>query len=301
MAKNISEPKTWKFTPLAYSFPLVMALVFVYLTYSTPASSDSSLLIRFSILIPEIIIWLLATLTAVRFKQYVMSIKNSPDGESLNYIANALLLLVVYVILLTSADAFVRLFINTNFLESATVLGHHIPIAVAAVSGVYLFYGSQKLKQIAPAKIWTRTRGALFAVLCFALFGIFAWQFYQAAPTLESVDGVPRFVLPVSVLLFTYVLPHVVLWVLGLLACINLAQYAAKVNGAIYKELFHNLYQGILLVFICIFISQFLIISSVVLSEFTFLLAVIYGVLILGTLGFVLIFRGVKQLEKIEG
>lgn len=301
MEKN---PHTnWRYAKVAYILTAVCALAFVWLTYRSlddAGSSSVASAIRFTIIIPEIVIWAIAVMSAIRFKHYADSIKDSPDGKAMDYIANALLLLVLYIILLTTMGSVTKLFAHSTYIKPVVFLHNHLPVAAALGSVAFLYLGSRRLNSLIRANMWTPRRISLITVPAVLLFIFFAWEFYRSVPGLESVNGIPRFALPVIALLFTYVLPHIVLWYVGLLACINLAHYAANTPGKLYKSLFFDLYRGILMVYICIFIAQLIIISSVDTTGFNPLLLVIYAILILSTVGYLLVFRGAKQLHKIE-
>jgi hypothetical protein len=294
--------KPWPYKPAAYFVIFILAVVFIAITYTTGAADTNreNLALRLSITFPELIIWAIATVSAVRFKEYAYSIRDAEDGKGLNLIANSLLMLVLYVIFLSSANTFERLFIHSPGLRTAVSLGNYVPLVVILLSTFWLYKGSVSLGKITPGSQAELKKMAASLVPFFLLLGLFAWQFYMAVPNLGSPNGIPRFTQSAGILLLTYVLPHILLWIGGLLACFNIGKYALRIRGVIYKSLFRDLYQGLILVFICIFIAQFIIISPVNLEKFSFLLAIIYLVLILATRGFLLIFNGARKLTKIE-
>src|SRR5581483_9698652 len=150
-----------------------------------------------------------------------------------------------------------------------------------------------------PLKIKLSIRLILTAVFL-AVVVMFAWNFDKSEPTLVAQNGVPRFVLSTRLLMWTYVLPNIITWAMGLYACLCIANYSIFTKGAIYKSLFGSLYKGILLVYICIFIAQLFIMSNFNLNHFSIGLVLIYALLLLAVLGFVLIYKGAKSLSKLE-
>src|SRR5262249_44785499 len=125
----------------------------------------------------------------------------------------------------------------------------------------------------------------------------FIWYFYVAAPARIDDDGLSHFDLPVSVLLLTYVVPHIVSWLLGLLACLHLAHYARNVKGTIYKALLRDLQRGIMVVYACTYFVQILYISQISARKFTpALLLVLLAILTL-YYGYWLIYRGAGKLQ----
>jgi hypothetical protein len=183
----------------------------------------------------------------------------------------------------------------------AVSLKNHIPLIAILVSVFLLLKGSIDLNKLVGNNIWTKTRLLILACSALLFFIIFSYVFYKAKPGLTVINGIPRFALPDKALLVTYILPHVIVWFVGLKACINISNYASRVPGMIYKSLFKDLYVGILLTFICIFMAQFIIITTSAITRLNFSLGFIYLVLILSTVGFLLILRGSKKLDKIEG
>lgn len=300
VAKNKNENYVWSSHTLPYLVPLLLGVVFAYLTLKVPTSTGRSVWVQLTIVIPEIIVWIIASIGAFRFKKYAVSIKEHRDGKALNSIANALLLLVLYIILLTTASSIVSLFANTSYILPAVAIKNHLPVIVILASVAYLLKGSVELNKIVSKSTWSRAHLLLLAGVSFMFFIVFAYAFYTAQPNSVSAAGIPRFALPTHVLLITYILPHVIVWFMGLKACINLNNYASRVSGSLYKSLFKDLYRGILLAFICIFIAQFMIISSAAITGLNFFLLLIYAVLVLATVGFVLILRGARKLDKVE-
>lgn len=300
---SVKSNPNWTLAPLITFMPLALGVVFIYLSYWASVNgidTERPFAIQLTIIIPEIIIWTLAAVGATRFKQYAVAIRDSADGKSLDLIANGLLLMVAYIIVMTTAGTVVDMLNHSRYLTTAILLRNHLPVAIALASVMYLYGGSRQLRKLVPDKVWPRSHIVLLVALSTAFFIVFAWDFYRSVPHLPRENGIPRFILPVDVLLFTYVLPHIILWLTGLLAVINLAHYAAKTPGKLYRYVFKDLYRGILLVYVCIFIAQLIIISSLIVGRITLGLGIVYGVLLLAMIGFLLVFRGAKRLHDIE-
>jgi hypothetical protein len=300
MVKSSTTNRSWRYANLLIGLPIVLGVVFILLTLKTAPFHEASLLLRFSITIPEIIIWIIAMSGAVKLKQYAVSIIDDQDGKAYNYIADSLLLLVMYVILLTSFSTVTLLFTDSSYLRIAVIARNYVPIIIVLASAWLLFLGSQKLIHITRRNIWNLHNLVVLALPFVGFLIMYSRRFYEIVPSLTDINDVPRFATPVHVLFFTYILPHVIVWMLGVMSCVNLAQYAAHVPGSIYRSLFSSLYKGIMLVYIGILGAQAIIISSAVLTKFGAMAGIIYGVLLLGAAGFILVYRGVNKLQQIE-
>jgi hypothetical protein len=274
-------------------------LAAIFIVNYEPDQSNLRLLLNLSVAIPSIVIWLIATRGTLRFKKYSTAIQRSKDGAGLNYIADALLWMLAYVIVLILASPLIGLVKDTSFLDIAVTLGKHLPLIIVLVSAIKFYQGALLLNSIVPLRISPVHSHALTAL---GVFGacLFVLYFYLTVPTLPIDNGLPRFTTPVETLIFTYALPHLLVWGLGGYASVSLFNYSLRVKGEIYKRSFRDLYKGVLLVFICTFAGQMLVISEVSLAKLNALLIVLYALLLLAVYGYLLIHRGAAQLHRIE-
>jgi hypothetical protein len=61
-----------------------------------------------------------------------------------------------------------------------------------------------------------------------------------------------------------------------------------------------NFYRGVLLIFICTFLAQLFVESDVSLERFSFLLFLIYCLLLAAVIGFALIYQASTRLQSLE-
>jgi hypothetical protein len=101
-------------------------------------------------------------------------------------------------------------------------------------------------------------------------------------------------------LLVTYVLPHIVMWLLGLLACLHLAHYSRYVSGRIYRAFLRDLTIGLLTVYICTYVAQIVSTMNSNSRHFTPALLLVFLILLLSLAGYWLIYRGSSRLQRIE-
>jgi hypothetical protein len=308
VAKAISTAKTWERSLLIYGAIALIGIFFIYGSYqvalSHHAGSIGYFMLHLSFSLPEILIWLIAAIGAVRLKNYAMSIRTSQDGAGLNKVANALLLLVLYVILISVRGTITGAAADGRFEKGAVSLMNYLPLAVIALSALSLWLGSRELVRLVAhpkAEAWVPSGRFCAATVVLVIFALaYTLNFYRFVDDLQSSGDMTRFAASPTWLLFTYVLPHLAAWLLSFLACVNLAVYARRVTGIIYKELFRNLQRGVLLVFICTFLAQVLISSVHNDDELGWVLFSVYIVLLLCLFGFYLVYRGTRQLERIE-
>lgn len=297
----------WHSRSILYGLVLTAAIVQVILSYKLVLmyplegySITELLLIRLTVLIPIFAIWVLAIRGASRFKAYAVAIRKSSDGKSMDLLANGLLLLVLYIIAICFSAPIVALFRYTDHLKLVLALTNHVPMVLALVASWALFVSSRSLVELTNERYWSKRRLIYLAIPYISLMSLFALDFYYQAPQLVTAEGTPRFGMSHSILIFTYVIPHMLIWFFGIVSAINFAWYAKKIEGSIYRELFSQTYKGILLVYLSIFMAQLFIISPLVATHFGVGLLLVYGMLLLAILGYVLLFRGAVKLQRIE-
>ncbi len=308
MVAPFIRSRNWPYGRHLYGLLAVSAILLTGLTFrvamigNEPSHGTVALfLIKMTVVLPELVIWLLAARSAKRFKRYAMTIKDGADGHDMNFVANGLLWLTGYVVVLCLLSPIQTLLLyGGHNIYAWTALTNHLPIIPALIAAVYVFVGSRGLAGLTRADFWTR-RNTIILLVPFVIFMLaFVADFYLEAPRLQDVNGNLRFALPVQALLFTYVLPHITIWLLGLFSGFNLWWYARHVEGAIYKGLFAQAQRGIVVVFISIFLAQLLICSPYAADNFQLGITLVYVVLLLTVVGYSLIFKGAQQLQNLE-
>lgn len=288
---------------LAYLILGLVSIVFVADTvyvYSGPAVSDENLAVRLTISVAEIAVWFSAAYGAASLGRYAATIPGTPDGKALRLISWSLACLVAYIVLLSVSGAILRSLENFTALRAAILLTHLVPLFVLLAATLLLFIGSQRLDSLLHRQLWTLPRALLVAVFGIVFFLLLGSHISAVGGHFHDANNQPVFVYPGSVLLVIYVLPYTACLVFGTMSCLNLALYAQKVRGIVYRLLFRNLYKGLLIIYSAIIFAQFLIIYGVSLSDFNPLVALSYGIILLALFGFTLVGRGTRQLASLE-
>jgi hypothetical protein len=294
---------------LVYGFLIVSTISYLYITYHadiltrhTHQDFVAFFITHLSLIIPEVIVWTIAALGGLRLKAYAESAQQDRDGVAFNYIADAVLLLVVYSVAMSIATSVKILFVHTGIFTAATICTVHIPVLLVLLSSIYLYVGTLELNRIAARGNKRLSNVVVELALGLFVVGVaaFIWYFYVVAPTRLDDDELSHFALPVNVLLLTYVVPHIVTWLLGLLACLHLAHYAHNVKGTIYKALLRDLQRGIMVVFACTYIVQILYISQISSRHFTLALLPVFLAILALFGGYWLIYRGADKMQQLE-
>ena len=305
----------WELAALATANSVIIlaAAAFLYMIFR-----DASLIDRYSpgintalyaethtyIVLIEIVLWALMAKAAVRFKAYSRKIQHSPDGAALNHIADAMLLSLAYAILFDMASTFKTLFIQRPQLGLVTTITNLLPLAVFVTLSVLLFAGAHQLRRLVPDTIAQRQRRFRLVSLGLALYSLvivpYVAYFYRMAPTLLDDDGLHHFALPPQSLLAVYIVPFSTAWLIGLLSCIDLAGYAGRVQGKLYRPGFRSLYHGILISYVSTYLVQIFYVSNVSSNRFGVGLVILVSFIALLIAGYGLMYRGANRLYILE-
>ena len=306
ISRAIPRIDSWKYTQIAYVLLSIAGGINLVLSLLLPTESKTPST-KFTVTLTEITIalvltgiWIVAMRGAVKLVGYVQRIPDSPDGRGFADIAQSLLWLIGYIVALPLTSSLAEASEGRAHSFALVVLHNYLPLPLMLIAVLYLYRGSRRLLELAEGPSRSRRWRSLVLGMFALVIILFIWHFIRVVPDMVHAKTLPRFVLPLPILLVTYILPHVVAWLVGTLAILNLWEYSTRVQGTIYRRLFRHLYQGLFLVYVGTFVSQLLTASSVTLSRFSVGVVSIYVVLLLGIVGYVLIYRGVEQLIKLE-
>ena len=303
----------WELKALAaaYTVIFIAAVSFIFMIFR-----DMHLIVRYKptinaplyaethtyIVLIESVLLLVIARAAIRFKAYTLRIRSSRDGAALAYIANAMLLSLPYAILFDIASTVKTLFMRTSLLGAVTTVTNLVPLAMFLCLSTMLCIGTIKLRRLLPPGKDDGARWAIAAGLggFLAAVVLYACYFYHMAPSLLDDDGLHHFALSAPVLAGAYLLPFAIIWLLGMLSCVNLAHYASRVPGKIYRPMFQNLCCGILISYISTYLVQIFYVSNISSNQFGIGLGIVVALVTFVTVGYGLMYRGAAQLYTLE-
>jgi hypothetical protein len=299
----------WKYTFATYATVVGIWVVYALLTFFAPDTASSAhfdmhgarrVIIDLTILIPVHLIWLLAAYGVTTFKSYAIMLKGTKEGTGINLIADGLLVTLTYFIVTSIYSSIMPYLIHYQYYDSLAVIRDHLAPLFSLVAFFLLYRGSSLLRQVTPFSTWTT--GTIWALVGYAVFvAAFVFDFATTAtgggPTRSSVD-----ILPHEILLVTLILPYVIAWFLGVLACINIVKYASHVKGKLYRKALRDLVLGISGIAIFVIVIQLIGFANRYFSNWSLgpILAILYALIILYGIGFVFVASGAKKLARIE-
>lgn len=304
---SVSIP-TWRHVRL-YNVALAICwLIYAAVTLANPTQRNpyhltelQTILLNLTIIIPLGVIWYIALRGATAFKNYATMVHDAKEAPGLNAIANGLLMAVAYLVVIALAGAAVQVFTGSRFANAVILLRDHLPALIGLVSFVYLYIGGQQLAGIAGFDTWDRrTLLIISGYMLFAILFVLAFTHAEVPPPSSTRSSLA--IVPHSVLLFTLILPYLTSWFLGILASVNIARYASRVKGLLYRQALVNLVRGIISVISFGILLQLLGFSTRYLTGLSLgkIILILYAIIILYGLGFIFIRSGAKMLSRIE-
>lgn len=305
--KNFGERITLR--TVLFAFIVLSGAASVYAVYraafleTTDEAAARAYFLRSLVYIgASVVVWVVAALAGLRLRRYARRFLANPDGKALDTIATGLLLLIPYSVIVTIYTTVKLLFEDPSAAQLVGTTSQYLAILILLAVAVCIYRGARQLLALLPVISPSMRRIRFWVLVGFVpLVAGFVWYFYQVAPTAVDENGLPHFAVSRSVLLLTYVLPYVIAWLLGLLACLYIAFYAHQVDGVIYRPLFHGVYVGLLVVLICTFLVQLLRTMSISLKDADPLIVLVLGVIGLLVFGYLQIYRGAERLSRLEG
>jgi hypothetical protein len=296
---------------LLYGFVLIIGFAFIEIMYKAAiiigqshsyTKAISYFYTHLATIILTITLWLILSRAILRLKAYISTVNKTQDGKALNKILIALFLSLVYAMLFAVASTFKTLFWHHTDFKTVTTITNLLPIPVMLSSSLVLFKGTSDLLKNKAVEDKHLNKKMLGMYLLIVLAVVFAYgvYFHSHAAKLVDDDGFRHFVISVKTLMYVYVLPYALIWLLGLMSCLNLEHYAKHVKGIVYKELFRDLYSGISMSFVGIYLLQIFYVSNVSSAKLGAGLLFIVCLLVILIRGCLLISRGSDKLARVE-
>jgi hypothetical protein len=271
-------------------------------------TSTSARLLGLTIAIPYLIIWLIALVGYLRLYTYHNSIKTDRDGEAFKSISAGVfglgIFLPISTILSTQSNYYILH--HASAAAPATRLVNYINIAIILLAVIAIHKGSEKLLTFVKSKDRIGYAAPyLISTLVFIAFSAIYVYLVMHDPTRQHPTAAVQragYYQPDWVILLTIVIPRILTWYVGLRAALNIYTYMKLVKGSIYRLALRDLAYGIIGVIVSIIFLRCLQTISVTLAKLSLglLLALIYILLIVISVGYIFIARGTNKLQKLE-
>lgn len=262
-------------------------------------------LLRVTILLPLLFIWITALFSIIRFRRYSEFVKGSSEGSAFIFLTRGLWMLLLVIVI----PNFIRIIASyypdsATVLQFSTILRNYVTVALYLAGFWHLLQASKiLLGTIDGEQVAGRMRIVVFTLLGI-LVAVYAWAIFQNAHRYTSSDPIiiPTYFLPDALIILTIIIPYALTWLFGTLAVLNIIEYAKRVQGIIYRQTFVSVAYGLAWTVGLLIGLQFLTQANAALSHAALkvILVIVYLLLLAIAAGYLLIARGAQKLTVIE-
>ncbi len=293
----------------------VVVIAYVLLTLLAPPAATvnrygltlaQTQLLRISYILPLIFIWTTAMLSVVWFRRYTRLLKGSTEEDAFRKITRGLWMLLLVIVVPSLVTAIANFYpADMAVQKGAVILRNYLSIGFYLVGFWYLWKASKSLLKtvnVLPHVTSPYQNWAVIAIATLAV--IYTWAVLNNPFRTVSSDPLVKatYYLPDILIVFTILIPYVLVWILGIITVINVLTYAKFVSGVIYRQTFSYVARGLTFTIGLLIGLQFLSQANAALSRaaLSVILIIIYILLLAIAIGYVLIARGARRLAVIE-
>jgi hypothetical protein len=267
-------------------------------------SSNQLHLLVLTIAIPYIIIWAIGLVGYLRLRSYTKFLGKGKDGVGFRTVARGVFLFTLWLPVSTLLASLASRYYGNHpaTTEELTWLVNYVNLLILLPAFFLINQGAEYLVRTTKAKWVGMSR---FQIIAFTwVMAIYVFVTFQdsARNVPASAGDAATYYMPDWVILLTIILPRIFMWFLGLSAAASIILYGREVKGTIYKIALRYVALGIAGVVIASIVLTMVQSLTAALNDLSLaiLLLLIYLLLIVIGVGYVLIAKGTKQLQKIE-
>lgn len=251
------------------------------------------------LLVPYMVIWFFGFYAFGRLRNYYRFIRRANEGNGFARLKIGMGILAFGLVIPTMVSLILgSVAVNNPDIEHlSTIIPNYLTILTALVAFSYMSSGAWLLN----AQVKARPRLNDIRLLM-ALFIIVGVSFCYLTLRNFFANDINPYHLNLGLLIFTYIVPYLYTWFVGLIAGLELLLYSKTVSGKLYKQSLRRLAIGMLVAIAGSIAIQFVggALANYEGISLGFILLVNYGLVSIVAVGLVLMGLGTRNLEKIE-
>lgn len=295
-----------KLTPIQWF--VILTLICVILALGLPPNQASLHSLDISptvyrialvvLLVPYIIIWYSAFYAYSKLGQYAATIKKAKEGQAFYKIMLGMGLLAYGLIIPTIVGLVLSNIADHNHNWAGIAANTGIYLGLAFVLPAFVLIGNGARALTGTLKAHIRLSQVYWIMGAFIVLGV---MFSYLAVRNFHGNG-PNYHMSIYQMLLTVVAPYVFLWFVGILSVADLALYASRTRGLLYRRFFRQFAVGIAIVVFGSITEEFLknTLSKAASTSLSTLLFLDYILLIIIAAGLITMAIAAKKLTKIE-
>ncbi|MDB5184214.1 MAG: hypothetical protein JWN38_22 [Candidatus Saccharibacteria bacterium] len=254
-------------------------------------------LIYLTILVLVAGIWYAGFYGYAKLRNYSRLIADSKDGKQVAKITKGVFLLVLWLPASFVSSAILNfLAARHSGLQTATVIiNHYISLLFPLAGFIFISLGTRGLSELVRQRPSYRATNIMAVVLVY--IGLIDYHLIASTPGRAQI-----YHMSIWLITTTLVAPYICMWFTGMLATYEIYLYRLKVKGIVYRQSWNLLTLGLGWLILVSISFQYLTTVTTRLTDLSiyWLLAIIYSLLLVLSVGFVLVALGARKLQKIE-
>lgn len=267
-------------------------------------STLSLKILALTIALPYIAIWLIALVGYVRLQTYANIIRKDKDGVAFHKIAQGIFCISLWLPLSTiMSNFFTQVYrAHPGMTANLVRLENYLNLIILAAGFWLIYSGSRKLLPLVNKSAFLSSQPVILSYIAFCALYASLVLHDPARETPTATVTVAAYYQPDWLIILTLLIPRLLYWFLGIQAVQNIYLYRTKVKGRLYKAALHNLALGLGSVIAITILLRSLQSASASLVQLSLgpLLAIIYLLLILLSVGYIFIAKGAERLQQFE-
>lgn len=260
-------------------------------------------LLRFSVTLPSLLVWLAAFAGYATLKQYARLLQSAPEGKHYARLANgctwlAWSLPISSLVSLISSSIF---YVWPPFHAASIIITNYTELALPLVA--FTIIGAASSRLVSGADIRLRLASTRLIILVFLAAGILYCYLTISHFNLHNLNSTANpYHLPIWLMVITVIIPYLYTWFVGLLATYEITLFSRHTQGLLYRRALKWLVTGLVTIITSSMALQYL--NGVeprtghLLLNYRLFITVLFRVT--SGIGFILLSIGALKLKKIE-
>ncbi len=269
-------------------------------------TASEARLISLSFALPLVIIWTTAFYGFIRLQQYAQHVQPGHDGIFLSKVAHGLMFLALSMPLGSISSSLSNYIAarRPNLMPLAVILNNYLSLILVLIGFYFIYRGASGLVSLLKKRSQYSSHERFIMTMFLVISGVYSYLTLtnpaRQFPT-ASVHR-PAYFMADFPLVLTIVIPYLFVWFFGIRSVYYVYLYRKRIKGVLYRDALGLLAAGLSLVIISSMILRYLVSLNTLFSSLTLkiLLLVLYALVFVMFAGYLLIARGVKQLQRIE-
>jgi hypothetical protein len=251
-----------------------------------------------ALLVPYVLIWYAGFYAFAKLREYSRPIKGAKDGAAFHKITIGMGVLAFSLIVPTITSLILNNIASrhVSFKAAAVIVNNYVNLFPAMVAFLLLYSGARMLLRTTRGgvqKLDLRWHAPWFLGFSIVFAHLVVENYYRGNP----------YHLSLWLLIMTFIVPYLYIWMIGLLSAYELRWYAKTVKGLLYRQAVRRFAYGIATTMIGSIAIQFinLTVAQRINTSLGSVLLVNYMLMMIVAAGLILMALGTKQLKRIEG